>query len=63
MPSPPHWTDRLLGFAFRVLAVAAALYVAARLIVAVLPILIGLVVVVSVGFIAWSAYRFYQARW
>jgi hypothetical protein len=52
MPSPSRWTDRLLGFAFTILAVAVALYVAARLIVAVLPVLIGLAVVGAVAY-AW----------
>lgn len=63
MTNPSRWTDRLLGLAFRVLAVAVALNVAARLIVAVLPVLIGAASVVLVGLIGWSAYRFYQMRW
>jgi hypothetical protein len=56
-------TDRLLGFAFTVLAIAVMLYAAARLIVAVLPVLIGLGVVAVVLFLSWAAYQFWRSRW
>lgn len=64
MTTPPsRWSDRLLGPALTVLAVALMLHIAARLIVAVLPVLIGMVVVVLLGFAGWSFYRFRRSRW
>ena len=61
--SPSRWTDRLLGVAFAVLAVAVMLYLAVHLIEAVLPVLIGMAVVVFVGLLCWSAYQFWKSRW
>jgi hypothetical protein len=52
-----------MNSAISVLAIALMLYVAARLIVAVLPVLIVLVVVALLGFAGWSFYRFRQSRW
>ncbi len=63
MTSPSRWSDRLLGLALTVLAVAVMLHIAARLIVAVLPVLVGIGVVVLLGFAGWSFYRFQQSRW
>lgn len=64
MTGPPsHWGDSAMSLAFKVLAVAVMLYVAARLIVAVLPILIGVGVVSLVGFVGRSIYRFRQSKW
>jgi hypothetical protein len=61
--TPSRWTDRLLGVAFTILVVAVMLDVAARLIVAVLPVLIGVGAVVIVLFLSWSAYQFWRSRW
>jgi hypothetical protein len=60
---PFRWTDRLLGIAFTILVVAVMLYVAARLVVAVLPVLIGMGVIAVVLFLGWSAFQFWRSRW
>jgi hypothetical protein len=62
-PAPPGWRDSALRWAWTVLAIALMLYVAARLIVAVLPVLIAIGVVVLVGFAGWSIYEFRRSRW
>lgn len=64
MTTPPsRWSDRLLGLALTVLAVAVMLNIAARLILAVLPVLLGIGVVALLGFAGWSFYRFRRSRW
>jgi hypothetical protein len=60
---PSRWREGALNLAVTVLAVALMLYVAARLIVAVLPVLIVAGVVGLVGFVGWSIYQFRQSRW
>lgn len=60
---PSRWRDSAMSLAWTVLAVAVMLYVAARLIVAVLPVLIVAGVVVLVGFAGWSIYQFRKSRW
>jgi hypothetical protein len=58
MRTPPsQWPGRLLALALTVLAVAVALYAAARLIVAVLPVLLGAAAVGLLGVAAYSAFR------
>jgi hypothetical protein len=52
-----------MNLAVTVLAVAVMLYIAARLIVAVLPVLIGLGLVALLGFVGWSIYQFRRSRW
>jgi hypothetical protein len=52
-----------MNLAMSVLAVALMLYVAARLIMAILPVLIALGVIGLLGFAGWSFYRFRQSRW
>jgi hypothetical protein len=52
-----------MNLAVTVLAMAVMLYIAARLIVAVLPVLIGLGIVALLGFVAWSIYQFRKSRW
>lgn len=52
-----------MGLALRVLAIAIVLYLAARLIEAVLPVLIGAGVVALLGFAGWSVYQFRKSRW
>lgn len=64
MTTPPsHWPDKAVSFAMTVLAVALMLYVAARLIEAVLPVLIGVGIVTALGFAGWSVYQFRRSRW
>jgi len=60
---PSHWPDKALSLAVTVLIIAVLLYIAARLIVAVLPILIGMGIVALLGFVGWSIYQFRRSRW
>ncbi len=60
---PSRWRDAALNVAGTVLAVALMLYVAARLIMAVLPVLIGIGILGLVGFTGWSIYQFRKSRW
>jgi len=52
-----------MNLAVTVLAVAVMLYIAARLIVAVLPVLIGVGLAVLLGFVGWFIYQFCRSRW
>jgi hypothetical protein len=64
MTTPPsHWLDGLLHKALTIFAIALLLYLAARLIIAVLPVLIVAGAVVLVGFAGWSIYQFRKSRW
>lgn len=64
MTAPPsRWRDSAMNLAVTVLMIALMLYVAARLIVAVLPVLIGVGVVALLGFGGWSLYQFHRSRW
>jgi hypothetical protein len=64
MTTPPSgWRDSALRTAWTVLAIALMLYVTARLILAVLPVLIVVGVVVLIGFAGWSLYEFRRSRW
>jgi xanthine/uracil permease len=64
MTTPPsRWRDSAMNLAVTVLAVAVMLYIAARLIVAALPVLIGMGVVALLGFVAWSVYQMMGRRW
>jgi hypothetical protein len=64
MTTPPsRWREAALNLAATVLGVALMLYVAARLIIAVLPVLIAVGVVGLLGFAGWSIYRFRKSRW
>lgn len=64
MTKPPsRWLDGLLRVALMVLAIALALNLAARLIMAVLPVLIVIAVVVLLGLAGWSFYHFRRSRW
>jgi hypothetical protein len=60
---PSRWTDRLLGVAFTLLAVAVLLYLAARLIESVWPVLVAMAIVALLVFLSWSAYQFWKSRW
>ncbi len=64
MTTPPSgWRDSAMRLAWTVLAVAVMLYIAARLIIAVLPVLIVAGAVGLVGFAGWSIYQFRKSRW
>lgn len=64
MTTPPsRWREGALNLAVTVLAVALMLYIAARLIIAVLPVLIAAAIVGLVGFGGWSIYQFRKSRW
>lgn len=52
-----------MNLAMTTLTVALMLYVAARLILAVLPVLIVVGGVVLLGFAGWSFYQFRRSRW
>jgi len=61
-PPPSRWRDCALNLAVSVLAIALMLHVAARLVLAVLPVLIGMGVVVLLGFVGWLAYQNVRSR-
>jgi hypothetical protein len=64
MTTPPsRWRDSALNLAMTIAAIAVLLYLAARLILAVLPVLIGVGVVGLVGFVGWNIYQFRKSRW
>jgi len=64
MSTPPtRWLDRLSGLVLTILIVALMLYVAAQLILAVLPVLIGVAVVVLIGAVIWLISGFRGSRW
>ncbi len=60
---PSRWRDSAMNLAVTVLAIAVMLYIAARLILAALPVLIVSGVVVFIGFGGWSIYQFRKSRW
>lgn len=60
---PSRWREGAVNLAVTVLAVAVMLYVAAKLIIAVLPVLIVVGVVGLFGFAGWSIYQFRKSRW
>jgi hypothetical protein len=64
MTAPPsRWREGALNLAENILAIALMLYVAGRLIMAVLPILIGVGAVALLGCAAWVGYQFWRSRW
>jgi hypothetical protein len=64
MTTPPsRWRESALNLAVTALAIALMLYVAARLIIAVLPVLIVVGVIVLLGFTGWSICQFRKSRW
>jgi xanthine/uracil permease len=64
MTTPPsRWRDSAMNLAISVLVIALMLYIAARLIEAVLPVLIGVGIVALLGFGGWSVYQFRRSRW
>jgi hypothetical protein len=64
MTSPPsNWRDGVTNLAVRVFVITLLLYIAARLILAVLPVLIVAGVIGFIGFVGWSIYQFRRSRW
>jgi xanthine/uracil permease len=64
MTTPPsRWRDSALDLAVSVLAIALMLYVASRLILAALPVLIGIAIVALLGFAGWLVYQMVVRRW
>ncbi len=60
---PSRWRDSALNLAVTIAAIAVLLYVAAHLILAVLPVLIVGGTIGLVGFVGWSIYQFRKSRW
>jgi hypothetical protein len=64
MTTPPsRWRDSAVNLAVSILAIALMLYVAARLILAVLPVLIAGGVVVLIIYAGGSIYQVRKSRW
>jgi hypothetical protein len=64
MTTPPsRWRDSAMNLAVTALTIALMLYVAARLIIAILPVLIVVGVIVLLGFAGWAIYQFRKSRW
>jgi anaerobic C4-dicarboxylate transporter len=64
MTTPPsRWRDSALNLAVTILAIALLLYAAARLIAAVLPVLIGIGVVALLIFAGWFVHQMVRSRW
>ena len=64
MTTPPsRWRDSAMNLAVSALAIALMLYVAARLIIAILPVLIVAGVIGLLVFVGWSIYQSRKARW
>ena len=60
---PSRWRDEALNLAVRVATIALLLYISARLILAVLPVLLIVGGIVLLGFAGWSIYQFRKSRW
>jgi hypothetical protein len=64
MTTPPsRWKEGATNLAVTALTIALMLYVAARLIEAVLPVLMVAAGVGLVGFVGWSIYQIRRSRW
>jgi hypothetical protein len=60
---PSHWRDSAMNLAWTVLAIAVMLYIAARLILAVLPVLTIASAVGCIGVVGRSIYQHWRSRW
>jgi hypothetical protein len=60
---PSRWRDEALSLACTVAAISVLLYIAAHLILAVLPVLLVVGGLVLLGFAGWSIYQFRRSRW
>jgi type IV secretory pathway TrbL component len=58
-----HWRESALNLAVTVFVIALALNLAARLILAVLPVLIVIAGIAMLGFLLWSTYQHWRSRW
>lgn len=64
MTTPPsRWRDSAMNLAVSALAIALMLYVAARLIIAVLPVIIVAGAIGLLVFVGWSIYQSRKSRW
>jgi xanthine/uracil permease len=63
MNTPLRWRDGAVGLALTVLMIAVMLYVAARLVLAVLPVLIGMCIVAVLLYVGWLIYQIRRSRW
>lgn len=64
MTTPPsHWSDRAMRLAVIALAIAVMLHIAAQLVASVWPVLLGVALVVLVGFAGWTIYQARKSRW
>jgi hypothetical protein len=55
--------NKAVNLAITIFAVALALNLAARLIIAVLPVLIAAGGIALLAFVGWSIYQFRKSRW
>lgn len=62
-PDPRRWSTALLRFAISVLVAAVALNLAVRLLLAIAPVLLGIVIAVLVSYVTWLIVRFRRSRW
>jgi hypothetical protein len=62
-PQHERWLDGLARMAMTLLASAIALYVAAKLIIAVLPVLLAGSAVGLIAWAIWSFHHYRQSRW
>ncbi len=62
-PDPRRWSVALRRFAISALVAAIALNLAVRLLLAIAPVLLGLVIAVLVSYVTWSVVRFRRSRW
>lgn len=62
-PDPRRWSTALLKFAISVLVAVVSLNLAVRLLLAIAPVLLGIIIAVLVSYITWSIVRFRRSRW
>jgi hypothetical protein len=60
---PTRWSDRLPRLGSRILVVGLMLYLAVKLILAVLPFVIAFGAVGLVAFVGWSVYSRHRSGW
>jgi xanthine/uracil permease len=60
---PTRWRDKALSLAVMVLVIAVVLHIAARLVLAVLPVLVGMGIVAVLLYVGWWMYHMRRSRW
>ncbi len=63
VPRQSGWQGPVLGAAFTLLFAGAAIYIAMRLIEAVLPVLIGVGIVGVLIYVVWLVHRHRDSGW